>query len=192
MFSGRRIFNYNNINNSNKFKRIYLFMWTQLTINDLRKILSEDEIEKLNTLSIGDGITDMINSQIDLISDTWRGALQGKGYSMDIRDHYTPSEYQYWILVHARWAIWTRFPNSINIALDDARKNEYDKCLELLKDPYLNVSDPDWEYSSENPSNWNESELDTEPNVINNQKASIYVPWLRFPTIELYGGKYYN
>ena len=164
-------------------------MWAQLNIDDLRKILSEDEIEKLNTLSIGEGITDLINSQIDLISDTWRGALQGKSYTMDIRDHYTPSEYHYWILVHARWAIWTRFPNSINVGLDEARKNEYDKCLELLNSPSLHVSSPEWEYSSNNPANWSESQSDQSEGFINNQSSSIYVPFLRFPTVELYGGK---
>lgn len=113
--------------------------WSRLTIADLRLILSEDETQQLNQYSLDGSMTAVINSTIDLIADTWRGALSSKGYSLDSRDHYVPRSYAYWILVHARWAVWTRFPNSKQIALDDARKQEYEKALELLKDPILDV-----------------------------------------------------
>ena len=57
-------------------------MWKRLNIDDLRTILSEDEIERLNTLSVDNSIESVVNDGIDLISDMWRGALQAKGYTI--------------------------------------------------------------------------------------------------------------
>lgn len=118
-------------------------MWKRLNIDDLRTILSEDEIERLNTLSVDNSIESVVNNGIDLISDMWRGALSAKGYTLSKDAYSTPPEYRYWILIHARWAIWTRFPNTPDIALDKAREAEYKQAMELLKNPYINVSKPD-------------------------------------------------
>lgn len=145
-------------------------MWKKLDINDLRTILSEDELERLQTLSINpDEMENIVNAGIDLVSDTWRGALGAKGYTLDVRDHYTPPEYRYWILTHARYAVWTRFPNTPDIALDKAREAEYKQALALLKDPYLDVSKPDY---SDEPG------LSAESTTIGG--ASIFVPPMRF------------
>lgn len=122
--------------------------WKLLTIDDLKTILSEDEINTLNTISVDDDKTSIINDCINMIADMWRGAFSAKGYAMDIRDHYVPVEYVYWILVHCRYAVWTRFPMSPSIGLDEARTDEYKKALELLKDPYIGTSKPDPEYDS--------------------------------------------
>lgn len=142
-------------------------MWKKLDIDDLRTILSEDEIERLQTISVDDEISSVVNDSIDMISDTWRGALAAKGRTIDVRDHYTPSEYRYWILVHARYAMWTRFPNAPDIALDKAREAEYKKALEILKDPFLDVVPPD--YGD-----------DPELSATVDKSSSIFVPPMRF------------
>ena len=54
------------------------------------------------------------------------------------------STYKWWVLVHCRYACWSRFPNSSVFAIDDVRKKEYEKALELLKEPYLDVDDVEW------------------------------------------------
>lgn len=140
-------------------------MWKRLNIDDLRTILSEDEIERLNTLSVDDSIENVVNNGIDLISDMWRGALSAKGYTLSKDEYSTPPEYRYWILIHARWAIWTRFPNTPDIALDKAREAEYKQAMELLKNPYINVSKPDGEGDKD-------EDIGT---------GGIYVPPQRFP-----------
>ena len=117
-------------------------MWKRLKIEDLKKILSDDETEKLEEISTTS--PDVIQDVLDLVADSWRGAWQAKGYQVDVRDHYVAPEYTYFVLVHARYAIWTRFPNSPAYALDEARKAEYDKALELLKSPYIGTSKPDY------------------------------------------------
>ena len=57
---------------------------------------------------------------------------------------------------------------SPNVALDDARKEEYKLVSELLKDAYIGVDKPDWEHSSNNPDNTGKI-----------QGGSIKIPFLR-------------
>lgn len=128
-------------------------MYKKLTIDDLKLILAQDEIDKLSELSLDSQMTDNINKTIDMISNMWRSALSAKGYMLDIRPGYIPDGYQYWVLVHARWAVWTRFPQSATIALDDSRKAEYEQALKLLEKPYIDVEKPEWENDPRNPDN---------------------------------------
>jgi hypothetical protein len=118
--------------------------WKKLNIDDLRLVLSEDEVLRLNELSLDQSITEVINNTIELVSSAWRGALRAKGMEIDPRDGYTPSTYWYWILCHARYACWSRFPQSSVIAIDDVRKKEYEQALALLKEPYLDVDAVEW------------------------------------------------
>lgn len=142
--------------------------WKRLTTNDLRTILSEDEVEKLNDLATLSAGVDVQNG-IDIVSDTWRGALLAKGVTVDERDHYTPASYRYWILVMARHAVWTRFPNTPAYALDDARREEYKKALEMLASPTLAAEKPDY---SDDP------ELSGKTFT---QDSSLIVPWQHLP-----------
>lgn len=111
------------------------------------------------------------------MADAWRGAWQAKGYQIDIRDHYVAPEYTYYVLVHARYAIWTRFPNSPAYALDEARKAEYDKALELLKSPYIGTSKPDY---SDDP------EID--PEKLKTTDSAIGVQFQRFGSCAFFSG----
>ena len=117
-------------------------MWKQLTIDDLKKILSDDEVEKINEISTAD--PNVVQNVIDIVADTWRGSFRAKSYEVDVRPHYTPEEYAYWILVHARYAIWTRFPNSPAYALDEARTKEYENALSFLETPSIGTSKPNY------------------------------------------------
>lgn len=143
--------------------------WSRLTIDDLRLILSEKEVEQLNQYSLDESMTEVINSTIDMIADTWRGALSAKGYALDLRDSYIPSSYKYYVLTHARHAVWTRFPNSEQIALDKRRLQEYEKALDLLKNPILDVDPvtPEGQAGDED--------------AIGTGAGSIRVPWNRIP-----------
>lgn len=143
--------------------------WKHLQIGDLRLILSEDETKQLNQYSLDADVSDVINSTMDVVSDVWRGALSAKGYELDVRDHYVPPEYAYYILVHCRHAVWTRFPNSESIALDGRRKEEYEKAMDLLRDPFIDVSSPT-----------DEGVPDTS-GEIGTGAGSIRVPWNRIP-----------
>lgn len=96
-------------------------MWKKLDIDDLKMLLAQDEIDKLNELSLDSEISAVIDDTIEMVSDVWRGALGAKGYTLDVREHFIPPSYKYWVLVHARHACWSRFPNSNVIAMDEVR-----------------------------------------------------------------------
>lgn len=148
--------------------------YQKLTIDDLRQCLSEDEIDKLDTLSLEPGTTEIINKIMETISQTWRGALKAKGYEIDPRDYFIPETYKWWVLVHCRYACWSRFPQSSIFAIDDVRKKEYEKALELLKEPYLDVDEVEWNTPGGDPN----------PELTGYAKtggSSLLTPWLAFP-----------
>ena len=143
--------------------------WKKLTTDDLKMILSEDEVTTLNTTSVDGNITDIVQNAIDLVSDMFRGAFRAKGYAVDIRDNYIPSGYVLPVLQYARYVAWSRFPNAPSIALDEVRKEDVKRLQELLKNPYIGVEKPEWEHSSDNPEVTGSSST-----------GSISLPFLRF------------
>lgn len=147
--------------------------WERLTIDDLRLVLAEDEIEKLNERSLAeDKLSVVIQQQLDLAADSFRGALQSKGYLLDVRDHYIAPEYKQFVLNYARYSIWTRFPMTENFALSEPRKKQYDEAVELLKNPYIGVSKPDY---SDDPG------LSSDTSLSNVNDGAITMPWLKMP-----------
>ena len=145
-------------------------MWSQLTIDDMKLYLSQDELDSLNKYS--KNVDEVVNKELDVIADMFRGAFISKSYEIDTREHYIPSSYKHFVCVYARWSLWTRFPMSPSVALDDARKAEYELVKGLLKDAYIGVDKPSWEHSSSNP--------DNPDNAGAKQGGSIGLPFLRF------------
>ena len=142
-------------------------MWSQLTIDDMKLYLSQDELDSLNTYSTD--IENIINKQLDAIADMFRGAFVSKSYEIDTRDHYIPSSYKHFVCTYARYVIWQRFPMSPNVEIKKERKEEYKLVSDLLKDAYIGVDKPEWEHSSNNPDNTGKI-----------QGGSIKIPFLRF------------
>ena len=124
-------------------------------------------------MSIEESIDDIIQQQIDCVVDSYRAAFSSKGYAMDIRPHYLPNAYRLYALCIARYYICTRFPNSLNIFLDEPRKELYTQAMELLKDPYIGVPEPDY---SDDP------ELSGRTDLTSISDASLTLPYQRFWT----------
>ena len=124
-------------------------------------------------MSIEESIDDIIQQQIDCVADSYRAAFSSKGYVMDIRPHYLPNAYRLYALCIARYYICTRFPSSLNIFLDEPRKELYTQAMELLKDPYIGVPEPDY---SDDP------ELSGRTDLTSISDASLTLPYQRFWT----------
>ena len=124
-------------------------------------------------MSIEESIDDIIQQQIDCVADSYRAAFSSKGYAMDVRPHYLPNAYRLYALCIARYYICTRFPNSLNIFLDEPRKDLYTQAMELLKDPYIGVPEPDY---SDDP------ELSGRTDLTSISDASLTLPYQRFWT----------
>ena len=144
--------------------------WKYLTTDDLRLALSEDELERLGTLSLDDSKLSVVLQQtLDNAADAFRAAWAAKGYQLDPRDHYISTGYSEFVLSFARWNLWCRFPMSDNYALSEPRKLQYEKAVELLKDPWLNTDKV----------NWNDPELSGYVELSAQTGSSISVPWQR-------------
>ena len=117
--------------------------WKRLTPADLKTCLAQDELDKLKNISVED-LDDVLQEQLDQVAATFRASFQGKGWPIDIRDHYLPSSYFMYTLALARWWCWTRFPNSKDIALDEPRKALFEAALKMLENPSLPSFEPDY------------------------------------------------
>lgn len=144
--------------------------WTHLTYNDMRLYLAKDELDKLQSASIDESLSSVVNDTLDLVSDAYRGAFRAKGYQVDSRDHYTPSSYRPFILAYTRWTLWTRFPMAEQYALSEARKDEWKIAADLLKNPYIGTDPVDEEGGGGTPED-EEARLSAD--------AAISIPWLR-------------
>ena len=153
--------------------------WKQLTIDDLRLVLSEDEVDKLNEVSLDPSLSTVIQDQLDMVSDAYRGSWRSRGYTIDVRDHYVAPEYRNAVLNYARVQIFTRFPMTPSFALDENTNKQYEEATELLKNPYIGVSKPDY---SDDPELSSMTQHDYD--------AAISMPWLKFPTMPFDTGFY--
>lgn len=89
-----------------------------------------------------------------------------------MRDHYVAPEYKQFVLNYARYEIWTRFPMTESYSLSEPRQKQYEEAAELLKDPYIGVSKPDY---SDDP----ELSGDTALNMTTD--SAVTMPWMKFP-----------
>lgn len=74
------------------------------------------------------------------------------------------------MLNYARFQIFTRFPMTPGFALDENRKKQYEEATELLKNPYIGVSKPDY---SDDPELSSTTQYDHD--------SAISIPWMKFP-----------
>lgn len=118
--------------------------WTRPGWNDIRAVLSEDEIQKVSELSLDEEAGEPVQAALDMSADMFRGALQAKSVRLDVRPHYVPRAYMYFVLTYARMLMWSRFPNSPAYAMDDVRRKEADTALDMLKNPKLDALPPDY------------------------------------------------
>lgn len=148
--------------------------WNHLTPDDLKLVLAEDELQKLSTCSLADDkLSVVLQEQLDMVADAYRGAFTSKGYTVDVRDHYVPPSYKNFILNYARFEIFTRFPMTDSYALDENRKKQWEEAQKMLKDPFLGVEKPDY---SDDP------ELSGSA-LLTVSDSAITLPWLKIPAV---------
>lgn len=146
--------------------------WKHIEISDVRLALSEDEIERLQTLSVDESkLNEIIQQTSDAVADMFRASWDGKGYAVDPRPHFVSEGYVIPILAVIRYTLFTRFPMSDNYALSEPRKIQYEKAVELLKNPWLNTDKIDW----------TDPELSGYVDLSASTGSSIAIPWQSMP-----------
>lgn len=75
--------------------------WLRPTIEHLKLVLAQEELDKLETVSID--TDDVLQKQLDTIADLFRAAYISRGYTVDVRDHYIDQGYLIPVLNYARF-----------------------------------------------------------------------------------------
>lgn len=110
-------------------------MWLKLTPDLLRTHLAEPEIAALETAATTADVDNILAEETHNIAEAWRGRLR-KGMAIDKRTDYVPSELLTFILVHVRFASYTRLPN-METLLDKLRQEEWRRANQIFDDPNL-------------------------------------------------------
>lgn len=158
----------------------YQEKWQRLRYADLQQVLAQDELDKLDNLSLSSEVSSICETILDNCADAFRGAFRSKSYLIDIRDHYVPKCYHNEVLNIAREQIWSRFPNSKDIAIDDVRKQLYEDAKKTLDNPIRAVPIPDY---SDDP------ELSGRTDLTSNVDGAMTLPLQRIPSLN-YDGWY--
>ena len=83
------------------------------------------------------------------------------------------------MLNYSRYQIWTTFPMTESYSLSEPREKLYSQAVELLKDPYLGTSKPDYS---------NDPTLSGDTNLNKDHDAAISMPWVKFPAMPFDNG----
>lgn len=120
-------------------------MWLLLDPSLLRTHLADSEIIALETAATTADVDNILNEEVHNVAEAWRGRLK-KGHAIDKRTDYVPSELLQFILIHVRYASFTRLPN-METLLDKLRQKEWDRANEIFDNPgRIAIEDPEDEY----------------------------------------------
>ena len=120
-------------------------MWIELTPELLRTHLAEPEIQALETAATTADVDNILKEETHNIAESWRGRLR-KGIAIDKRTDYVPSELLTFILIHVRYASYTRLPN-METLLDKLRQEEWRRANKIFDDPSLiDIQEPEEEW----------------------------------------------
>lgn len=123
-------------------------MWIHLTPSLLRTHLADPEIQALETAATTADVANILNEEVHNVAEAWRGRLR-KGIRIDKRTDFVPSELLQFILIHVRYASFTRLPN-METLLDKLRQKEWDRANKIFDDPfYIDIEEPEEEYAEE-------------------------------------------
>lgn len=126
-------------------------MWIELNPSLLRTHLAEPEIVALESAATTADVDNILKEETHNIAEAWRGRLR-KGMIIDARTDYVPSELLTFILIHVRYASYTRLPNMESL-LDKLRQEEWRRANKIFDDPFLVSIEPPEEPEPE-PDPW--------------------------------------
>lgn len=106
--------------------------WTELTPQLLKTHLAKDEITALSTIQLPNNVDAILADECTNIANAWRGKIR-LFHTIDKRTNYVPESLLEYILVHLRYACYTRLP-AMGELLDDLRRREWDRANQVMDD----------------------------------------------------------
>ena len=123
-------------------------MWLELTPDLLKTHLADSEQEALNMTAVESN--NILAEECHNVAEAWRGRLR-KVCVVDKRADYVPSELLQFILIHVRYASFTRLPQMESL-LDKLRQEEWRRANQIFDDPTLiEIEDPEEPEDEGNP-----------------------------------------
>ena len=117
-------------------------MWIKFEKSLLKTSLAIDECIALDNVQTFE-VDKILSQTCHFTASTFRQWI-GRYYRIDSREDYIPESYVQFALDFARYNLWTRLPNSGQIALDDRRVKTYDNIMQMLgKKPPFTPEDPE-------------------------------------------------
>ena len=126
-------------------------MWVELTPTLLKTHLAQAEIQALESIQVPFSVDEILQDECDNIANAWRSKIK-LFHSIDKRNNYVPESLLEFILVHLRYACYTRLP-AMGDLLDELRRAEWNRAndvLDNLKKWFIADVDPEEEETENN------------------------------------------
>lgn len=127
-------------------------MWVELTPELLKTHLAQTEIQQLNLIQVPISVDEILADECKNIANLWRGKIR-LFHAIDKRANYVPESLLEYILIHVRYAAYTRLPQMGEL-LDELRRREWDRANQIfdnLRKQFVdNVEEGEEEINSNN------------------------------------------
>lgn len=104
--------------------------WVQLTPQLLKTHLAVAEVQALATVQVPITVDQILADECTNIANAWRGKIR-LFHAVDKRSNYVPESLLEYILIHLRYAAYTRLPQMGDL-LDDLRRREWERANECM------------------------------------------------------------
>lgn len=104
--------------------------WTALSPDLLKTHLAATEIAALSNVQVPFDVDRILTDECHNISEAWRSKIR-LFHSVDKRDNYVPESLLEYILIHLRYACYTRLP-AMGDLLDELRRREWERANEIF------------------------------------------------------------
>lgn len=124
-------------------------MWVELTPTLLKTHLAQAEIQALDSVQVPLSVDEILADECTNIANAWRGKIR-LFHAVDKRSNYVPESLLEYILIHLRYACYTRLP-AMGDLLDELRRREWERandCMDNIRKFSIDPVDPEEEEES--------------------------------------------
>ena len=124
-------------------------MWVELTPQLLKTHLAVAEVQALATVQVPITVDRILSDECTNIANTWRSKIR-LFHAIDKRANYVPESLLEYILIHLRYACYTRLP-AMGELVDELRRREWDRANNIfdnLRKMAIDPVDPEEEDTS--------------------------------------------
>ncbi len=105
-------------------------MWVELTPTLLKTHLAQAEIQALDSVQVPLSVDEILADECTNIANAWRGKIR-LFHAVDKRSNYVPESLLEYILIHLRYACYTRLP-AMGDLLDELRRREWERSNDIF------------------------------------------------------------